>query len=100
MSEENKQITFKEEDLKSLKDLQTNYLSLQTQFGQLHMAKINIKKQYDDLQRIEEETQKKFEGLQKDETDLIETLTEKYGKGQLDPATGVFTPASVDESKS
>jgi len=95
-----KEIKFKDEDLKSLKDLQTNYLSLQTQFGQLHMAKINIKKQYDDLNRIEDETKKKFEDLQNDETTLIETLTKSYGKGQLDPSTGVFTPASEEKSKS
>ncbi len=98
MSEE-KQIKFKQEDLQSLKDLQTNYLSLQTQFGQLHMAKLNLKKQFDDLGRVEEETRQKFEDVQKEEANLIETLTEKYGKGQLDPATGVFTPASDEESK-
>ena len=94
-----KQIKFKQEDLQSLKDLQTNYLSLQTQFGQLHMAKLNLKKQFDDLGRVEEETRQKFEEVQKEEANLIETLTEKYGKGQLDPATGVFTPASDEESK-
>ena len=98
MSEE-KQIKFKQEDLQSLKDLQTNYLSLQTQFGQLHMAKLNLKKQFDDLGRVEEETRQKFEEVQKEEANLIETLTEKYGKGQLDPATGVFTPSSDEESK-
>ena len=99
MSEE-KQIKFKQEDLQSLKDLQTNYLSLQTQFGQLHMAKLNLKKQFDDLGRVEEETRQKFEDVQKEEANLIETLTEKYGKGQLDPATGVFTPASEEKSNS
>ena len=91
MSEE-KQIKFKQEDLQSLKDLQTK-------FGQLHMAKLNLKKQFDDLGRVEEETRQKFEDVQKEEANLIETLTEKYGKGQLDPATGVFTPASDEESK-
>ena len=96
MSEE-KQIKFKQEDLQSLKDLQTNYLSLQTQFGQLHMAKLNLKKQFDDLGRVEEETRQKFEEVQKEEANLIETLTEKYGKGQLDPATGVFTPAADEK---
>ena len=80
-----------------MKDLQTNYLSLQTQFGQLHMAKINVKKQYDDLSKMEDDTRKKFEELQQEETELIETLTKTYGKGQLDPATGVFTPAPSDE---
>ena len=73
MSEE-KQIKFKQEDLQSLKDLQTNYLSLQTQFGQLHMAKLNLKKQFDDLGRVEEETRQKFEEVQKEEANLIETL--------------------------
>ena len=72
MSEE-KQIKFKQEDLQSLKDLQTNYLSLQTQFGQLHMAKLNLKKQFDDLGRVEEETRQKFEEVQKEEANLIES---------------------------
>ena len=94
------EVKFTEEELTQVQNIQRSYTSLQTQFGQLHMAKINLKKQYDDLQRIEEETQKRFEEVQKEENDLIETLTGKYGKGQLDPATGVFTPASEEKSNS
>ena len=30
----------------------------------------------------------------KKERDLVKTLNEKYGPGQLDPATGVFTPVT------
>ena len=90
---------FDDEDLKKLKELQSNYINVQTQFGQLHMAKLNVKKQFDDLSRLEEEARVKFEELQKGETELIETLTSKYGKGTLDPSTGEFTP-SQEEKKS
>ena len=40
---------------------------------------------------------KSLQGLQtnyQEERDLVKTLNDKYGPGQLDPATGVFTPSN------
>ena len=33
--------------------------------------------------------------VQEQEKTLVESLNKKYGPGQLDPATGVFTPTST-----
>ena len=35
--------------------------------------------------------------IQHKERDLVKELNEKYGPGQLDPQTGVFTPAPQEE---
>ena len=39
---------------------------------------------------------KKFEETQKEEVELTNKITEKYGLGTLDPNTGVFTPSESD----
>ena len=89
MAEEQK---FTEEELKSLKDLQSGYLEAQSKFGQLVIARINLRKQSDELTQIEDETKQKFISLQEEEKKLVDELTEKYGEGSLDPKTGVFKP--------
>ena len=33
------------------------------------------------------------------EQNILNTITEKYGPGQLDPATGVFTPTEVSDDE-
>ena len=38
-----------------------------------------------------------FKDIQDNERKLVEELNEKYGPGQLDPQTGVFTPAPPQE---
>ncbi len=44
-------------------------------------------------------TQKEFKSTRQKEQPLRNTITEKYGPGQLDPATGVFTPTPVEDTK-
>ena len=36
-----------------------------------------------------------YSALQEREREIVKGLNEKYGPGNLDPATGVFTPAPV-----
>ncbi len=40
------------------------------------------------------EVEEEYITLQQTERDLVKKLNEKYGPGQLDPATGVFTPTT------
>ena len=39
-----------------------------------------------------------FSELQTKEKELVSQLTDKYGKGTLDPKSGVFTPDSSEEN--
>ena len=92
MSEE---IKFSEDELKNLKELQEGYVETQTKFGQLSIARLNLREQAEELGRLEEETKTKFDELRTKEKSIAENLTEKYGQGSLDPTTGVFTPTET-----
>ena len=82
-------IKFTEEELSSIGELQTDYARINNAFGQIAVAKYNLDLQEDAVKNDLQETRQK-------EQDILNTITEKYGPGQLDPATGVFT--SVEES--
>ena len=40
------------------------------------------------------ELEQEYMNVQQEERDIVQKLNEKYGPGQLDPQTGVFTPNS------
>ena len=88
MSEE---IKFTEEELKSLSDLQQSYQRITNSYGQIALAKHNLEEQ-------EAAVKSEIENTRKQEQNLLNSITEKYGPGQLNPQTGVFTPAPVEDS--
>ena len=90
---------FSEEELKSLQDLQTSYQQKQLQFGQLKVQKLLVQQQFDAIEKQEEQIEVDYAGVQEQERKLVEGLNKKYGPGNLDPATGVFTPAPVETSE-
>ena len=40
-----------------------------------------------------------LESNRQNEQDILNSITEKYGPGQLDPATGVFTPSEESDDE-
>ena len=88
MSEE---IKFTEEELKSLSDLQQSYQRITNSYGQIALAKHNLEEQ-------EAAVKSEFENTRQQEQKLLNSITVKYGPGQLNPQTGVFTPAPVEDS--
>ena len=62
--------------------------------GQLAVQRILLDQQSDALNVRHEEVQQEYESVQQEERDIVAKLNEKYGPGQLDPQTGVFTPAT------
>ena len=88
MSEE---IKFTDEELKSLGDLQQAYQRITNSYGQIALAKHNLEEQ-------EAAVKSEFENTRQQEQKLLNSITEKYGPGQLNPQTGVFTPAPVEDS--
>jgi uncharacterized protein (DUF3084 family) len=86
---------FTDEELQSLQSLQDNYRDKQAQLGQLAVQRILMSQQMDALETRQTELESEYEAAQQDERDLVQKLNEKYGPGQLDPQTGVFTPAEV-----
>ena len=85
------EIKFTEEELKSLGDLQQAYQRITNSYGQIALAKHNLEEQ-------EAAGKSEFENTRQQEQKLLNSITEKYGPGQLNPQTGVFTPAPVEDS--
>ena len=85
------EIKFTEEELKSLGDLQQAYQRITNSYGQIALAKHNLEEQEAAVKSV-------FENTRQQEQKLLNSITEKYGPGQLNPQTGVFTPAPVEDS--
>ena len=91
------EIKFTDEELKSLQELSQSYQNIQASFGQLKVQKILNQQQADALEEAEVKMDADYKDIQDNERKLVEELNEKYGPGQLDPQTGVFTPAPKEE---
>ena len=91
------EIKFSDEELKSLQDLSQSYQNIQASFGQMKVQKILNQQQADALEEAEVKMDADYKDIQDSERKLVEELNEKYGPGQLDPQTGVFTPVPQEE---
>ena len=90
---------FTDEELQSLQELQNTYASITTQFGQVRVSRINLERQLNALDEVEDNLEKDWETNRQVENDLVKILNEKYGAGTLNPQTGEFTPNPVQESE-
>jgi len=89
-----KEIKFTEDELKSLGDLQGKYNTVTNKFGQVAIAKLNFEKQQESIEEEEFKITEELESVRAEEQTLLNDITEKYGPGQLDPQSGVFTPST------
>ena len=85
-------IKFSEEEMKSLRDLQDSYTKKQAELGQVSVQRILLNQQMDTLDERQAQLESEYTQVQQQEQDLVKKLNEKYGPGQLNPETGVFTP--------
>ena len=85
-------IKFTEEEMKSLRDLQDSYTQKQAELGQVSVQRILLNQQIENLDQRQSQLENEYAQIQQTEQDLVKTLNEKYGPGQLDPESGVFTP--------
>ena len=95
--EASNEIKFSEEELKELGELQTSYQEKQAQLGQIAVQKILLNQQVEAIENRQTELESEYEAVQQSERDLVQKLNEKYGPGQLDPQSGVFTPIPQEE---
>ena len=90
----NDEVKFTEKELQTLNDLQVRYNTITNQFGQLAIAKLNLDKQTEVVNDQEFKLQEELEQAREEEQGILNDITEKYGPGQLDPQSGVFTPTT------
>ena len=79
-------VSFSPKELKQLRDLRLEIDQLAIQLGQLSISEIKLNEQENMLKN-------EIKKIEKEEQELAQTLTNKYGRGSLDIETGTFTPS-------
>ena len=87
------EVKFTEEELTQVKNIQQGYLNLTNQFGQLQLTKIRLDEQ-------EIELKESLNKIKSEEKIFLDGITNKYGQGNLNAETGVFTPIQSSKDKS
>ena len=77
--------SFTEDEINQLKELKNKLGNLTAQFGQLAINKIK-------LADVEQTLKKQLFTLEKEESDIAKSLSNKYGKGSINLDSGTFTP--------
>ena len=90
-------VKFTDDEMASLQELQNTYASISTQFGQVKVSRINLERQMQNLDEMEDNLEKAWEENRQTESDLVKSLNEKYGAGTLNPQTGEFIPQPTQE---
>lgn len=88
----NEEIKFTQEELQSISDVQSQYQQVAVQLVQLKLAIANTTKYLKDLQAKEDELTEKIVGIGELERKTTQEIEAKYGRGELNIETGVFTP--------
>lgn len=83
------QIKFTQEEVEQINQLRDDVSLVFVQMGQVSLER---KKRLEELDEIESQLLKQHEGLVEKEQELFKNLNEKYGDGNYDPNTGIFTP--------
>ena len=92
MAKKSKEIKFTKQEMKSLNEVKVGFEEVQFSLGSLEIVRIQTENKLEQIsnRRLQLETQ--YTNLLNDEQDLLQELNDKYGPGNFDPETGVFTP--------
>ena len=92
MAKKSKEIKFTQEELDSLQGLSQGYDNIRNSMGNLEISRIQLEQRLENLSNEKLRLETEYSNLVSTEQTLVGELNEKYGAGNLDPATGVFTP--------
>ena len=88
------QIKFSEEEIAEIKQVQANYQTIGLELVQIKLALSNAKRQFESLELEEQVLADRIADVNAKERQIAKQLEEKYGKGEIDLESGVFTPIS------
>jgi len=86
---------FAQEDIQSVKELQSKYATNTAQIGQVEVELHILRKRLNEIETIREQLFQSYEDLQNQEKELVKSLNEKYGDGVLDLDSGRFIPSTT-----
>jgi uncharacterized protein YnzC (UPF0291/DUF896 family) len=91
---EQKETKLTEQEIQTIQDLRTQYANATAQMGQLAVERMLVNQQLKRLNELEEKFQAEYLATQANEEKFAKDITEKYGNGDINLETGVFTAVS------
>ena len=92
MAEEKK---FDSEELGKIKDLQTKYQTITARMGQLEVDRLLLEQAMHRLDESRSKLETEYTDTQSEEKQFVSDLNSKYGAGNVNLETGVFTPTQA-----
>ena len=85
-------IKFTQEELEQITKLRDENSQKISEFGQVELEMLLCNQRIESLSIAKDKLQKDYVELQTNEQELVRTLNEKYGAGQVDLSSGEFIP--------
>jgi len=95
---DNKEVKFTKDEMSQLTELQQTYAAVQNTLGQLSVSRIRLSQEVGALDEAENKLRNDFVETQQKEREFVQSINAKYGDGNLDLNTGLFTPKPVEET--
>ena len=92
------EIKFTKEEMDSLTQIQQSYATVANTIGQLGVNRIRLEQQLDDLDNADNQLKSQFVENQTKEREFVDSINKKYGDGNLDLTSGIFTPKATEET--
>ena len=92
MAKKSKEVKFTKKEIDSLQQLRSNYANVELSLGKLEVARMQTEQRLEQIENEKFRLETEYTQIQVQENELVGELNEKYGPGNLDPESGVFTP--------
>tara|TARA_R100000908_G_scaffold64029_2_gene46573 strand:+ start:454 stop:738 length:285 start_codon:yes stop_codon:yes gene_type:complete len=92
MAKKSKEIKFTQDELTNIESIRDGFNEVQTLLGRLEIQRIQTEQALENIHNDKLRLETRYSDLVDEERKMVQDLNEKYGPGNLDPDTGVFTP--------
>ena len=92
MAKKSKEIKFTQDELTNIESIRNGFNEVQTLLGRLEIQRIQTEQALENIHNDKLRLETRYSDLVDEERKMVSDLQEKYGPGNLDPDTGVFTP--------
>jgi predicted nuclease with TOPRIM domain len=92
MAKKSKEIKFTKDEINQIESIRNGFDEVQNFLGRLEIQRIQAEQVLENLHNDKLRLETRYSDLVDEERELVANLNEKYGPGNLDPETGIFTP--------
>jgi hypothetical protein len=87
-------IKLQPEELQQLQNIQSRYQDKVFQFGQFYLERLSLDEKIKQLADAENNAKVEFQKIQQEEQQWMNSISTKYGDGNLSLRDGTFTPVT------